>query len=124
MKTLKEQGSWAWEQKPLLDEYVYALRGAEDARKGFKWLDALEVYAENAEDLPEIAWSKLARIASGLPAQWDRHVKRASALADQLALSERGRKAVGIRGDDEDDGEPDDPFAGLDNVTPLHGRGA
>ena len=42
LTTLKEQGTWAWEQKPLLDEYVFALIGAKDARRGFKWLDALE----------------------------------------------------------------------------------
>lgn len=124
LKTLQEQASWAWEQKPLLDEYVFALRAAEDARKGFKWLDALEVYAENAEDMPEIAWSTLAKIVGGLPTQWDRHTKRAMALADQLALSERGRKAVGIRDDDEEDGDADDPFAALDNVTPIRGRTA
>src|SRR5690242_20561875 len=29
LAVLKEQGTWAWEQKPLLDEYIFALRGAE-----------------------------------------------------------------------------------------------
>lgn len=120
LKQLKEQGSWAWEQKPLLDEYVHALRAAEDARKGFKWLDALEVYAENADDLPEIAWSTLRGIASGLPNVWDRHAKRAMSLADQLALTDRGRKAAGVF----DAGEDEEPSGldALDNVTPLHGR--
>lgn len=112
LKVLKEQGSWAWEQKPLLDEYVYALMGAEQARTGFKWLDALEQYAADADELPEIAWSTLGKIASGLPVQWDRHTKRAMALADQLALTERGRKAVGVGEQDSD--EPADPFADLD----------
>ena len=113
MKVLKEQGSWSWEQKPLLDEYVYALMGAEQARTGFKWLDALERYAESADELPEVAWSTLGKIASGLPVQWDRHTKRAMALADQLALTERGRKAVGVGEQDSD--EPADPFADLDD---------
>jgi hypothetical protein len=117
LATLKAQGSWAWEQKPLLDEYVYALMGAETARKGFKWLDALEVYADNADGLPEIAWSTLGKIAAGLPTQWDRHTKRAMALADQLALSERGRKAVGV-GEQESD-EPADPFADLDGGATI-----
>jgi hypothetical protein len=120
LKQLRAQGSWAWEQKPLLDEYVFALKGAEDARKGFKWLDALEVYAEAAEDLPEIAWSTLARIAGGLPAQWDRHTKRAMALADQLALTDRGRKAADIHADEDD--EPVSALDALDNVTPIRGR--
>jgi hypothetical protein len=123
LKTLQAQASWAWEQKPLLDEYIFALRGAEAARKGFKWLDALEVYAENADELPEIAWTTLGKIAGGLPTQWDRHTKRAMALADQLALTDRGRKAAGIGDSDEDDA----PRSTLDlldggNVTPIRGR--
>ena len=118
MKQLQDQGSWAWESKPLLDEYVYALKAAEDARKGFRWLDALEEYAENADELPEIAWSVLGRIASGLPSQWDKHTKRAMALADQLALTDRGRKAAGIR-DDDDAEEAGSALDKLDNVTPI-----
>src|SRR3954447_958198 len=92
LKVLKEQGTWAWELKPLLDEYVFALRGAEATRDGFKWLDALERYADDADDLPEIAWTVLRQVAGGLPTQWDRHTKRAATLADQLALTPRGRK--------------------------------
>lgn len=102
MDTLKEQGTWAWEQKPLLDEYVFALKGAEDAREGFRWLDALESYADDADDLPEITWAVLQRLAGNLPTQWDRHAKRAAALADQLALTPRGRKAVGVGYEDID----------------------
>ena len=95
---------------------MFALRGAEDARSGFKWLDALEEYAENADELPEIAWTTLGKIASGLPVQWDRHAKRAMALADQLGLTDRGRKAAGIGGQNSD--EPEDPFADLDADAP------
>lgn len=121
LKTLRDQGSWAWEQKPLLDEYVFALIGARDARKGFKWLDALERYAEDADELPQIAWSTLGKIAGGLPTQWDRHTKRAMALADQLALTDRGRKAAGI-GDEDEDEAPKSTLDALDggsNVTPI-----
>jgi hypothetical protein len=121
LKQLQAQESWAWEQKPLLDEYVWALKAAEDARKGFKWLDALEVYAENADELPEVAWATLAKIAGGLPAQWDKHTKRAMALADQLALTDRGRKAADIH-DGDDDEEPVSALDALDNVTPIRGR--
>lgn len=125
LRVLKEQGTWSWEQKPLLDEYVHALRGAEAAREGLKWLDALEAYANaNSSEMPQVSWATLGRIASGLPAQWDRHVKRAAALADQLALTPRGRKAAGIRAD-----QGDDPFAqfatgGGGNLQHEKGTGA
>jgi hypothetical protein len=115
LTVMQAQGTWAWELKPLLDEYVFALRAAEATRDGFAWLDALEVYAENADELPEIAWSVLREIAGSLPTQWDRHVKRALTLADQLALTPRGRKAVGV-GDSEE--QPADPFAILDELAP------
>lgn len=120
LKQLQAQGSWAWEQKPLLDEYVFALKGAEDARNGFKWLDALEEYADGADDLPEIAWMTLGKIAAGLPIQWDRHTKRAMALADQLALTDRGRKAAGV-GNSDDAEQPVSALDALDggNVTPI-----
>ena len=114
LKAMQEQGTWAWELRPLLDEYVEALRAAAQTREGFKWLDALEAYAEDADDLPEIAWSVLREIAGSLPTQWDRHTKRAAALADQLALTPRGRKAIGLGNSDEDE-KPKDPFAGLDD---------
>lgn len=123
LKQLKEQGSWAWEQKPLLDEYVFALRAAEATRDGFGWLDALERYAEDADDLPEIAWQTLGQIAAGLPTQWDRHTKRAMALADQLALTVRGRRAAGI-GDSDEPEAPKSKLEALDgaNVTPIRKR--
>lgn len=121
LSILKEQGTWHRAQRPLLDEFVYALIGAEDARKGFKWLDALEVYATDAEELPPIAWSTLGAIAGALPTQWDRHTKRASALADQLALTPRGRKAAGL-GREASRDEPVDPFTFLDAGDELATR--
>lgn len=77
LKALTDQETWTPAQRPLLDEYVFALQAAE-----------------------------VARLADE-PTHWDRHAKRASVLADQLALSPRGRKAVGC-GNDE---QPTDPFA-------------
>lgn len=112
-----EQRTWAWELKPLLDEYVFALRAAQATRHGFKWLEALEEYAENADELPEIAWTVLGQIAGGLPTQWDRHTKRAAALADQLALTPRGRKAVGV-GNGNASEEEDDPLGLDDELAP------
>ena len=114
LKTMKEQGTWMWTQRPLLDEYVFALRAAEATRDGFDWLRVLESYAENADEFPEIAWSVLGQIAGGLPTQWDRHAKRAAALADQLALTARGRKVVGV-GDS--DGGTADPLDELDELA-------
>ncbi|GAC1406101.1 MAG: hypothetical protein NVSMB60_25780 [Mycobacterium sp.] len=76
LKALKEQGSWAWQQRPLLDEYVFALIAAQSAR--------------DDED-------------AGV---WDRHVRRASVLADQLALTPRGRKAVGVGEESDGNGDP------------------
>ena len=116
LDVLKAQGSWSWEQSPLLTEYVLALRAAEATRDGFAWLDSLERYAgENAGEVPEIAWITLGQIAGSLPTQWDRHAKRASALADQLALTPRGRKAIGLVSDDDE--APSDPFAALDELA-------
>lgn len=76
LKVLKEQGTWAWEQRPIVDEYVFALAHAQIARE------------------------------TGEMKVWDTLSKRASALADQLALTPRGRKAAAIKvkeaeGDDE-----------------------
>lgn len=122
LKVLKQQDTWAWELKPLLDEYVHALIAAEQAREGFGWLDALEVYARDRPDEMEMPdWQALAKISAGLPAQWDKHTKRAAALADQLLLTERGRRAAGmtLHGDDD---EPDDPFAQLDQEDELARR--
>jgi hypothetical protein len=116
LKTLQAQGTWKWEQAPLLAEYVYALKAAQDARVGFGWLERLE---EGATEWLDV--KALERIAAGLPNQWDRHVKRAAALADQLALTDRGRKAVGIGGNEEDDA-PADPFAALDGRDELAKR--
>lgn len=115
LKTLKAQGSWAWEQRPLLDEYVYALMGAKEARDGFKWLESLEEYVDaNSADMPAISWTVLGQTASGLPTLWDKHTKRAAALADQLALTPRGRKAANLGNSDEG---PADPLAGLDELA-------
>lgn len=120
LKQLKDQGSWAWEQKPLLDEYVFALRAAEATRDGFGWLEALEKYADQADELPEIAWTVLREIASSLPTQWDRHTKRAASLADQLGLTPRGRKAAGIVINEDE--EAGDPFDALDAEDELAAR--
>jgi hypothetical protein len=88
LKVLKEYGLWTWETRPLLDEYVFALIRAQECRE----LD---------ED-----------------AKWDRASKRAASLADQLALTPRGRKAVGIV----DDEGAEDPFAEFEADDELAAR--
>lgn len=125
LKTMKADGTWAWELRPLLDEYVYALRAAEATRDGFKWLDALERYAEDADELPDIAWSVLREIAGSLPTQWDRHTKRAAMLADKLVLTPGAKKRHGLFDDSED--ERPSTLDSLDgptgNVTPIKRAG-
>ena len=132
LKTLREQGSWRWELAPLLAEYVYALMGAQDARDGWGWLGRLAEHIEqlaDAADPNSVDWAALSRvtarldrIAGGIPVQWDRHTKRAAALADQLALTPRGRKAAGIG--ESNDEESDDPFAAIDAHDELAERRA
>jgi hypothetical protein len=90
LKVQQEQGSWAWELKPLLDEYVFALIAAKEFR---------------GEDQD---------------AKWDRAAKRAQSLADQLALTARGRKAAGVAILEDD--QPGDPFAALDAEDELARR--
>lgn len=85
MKVLKEQGSWDYPQRALLDEFVLALVAAQDARE------------------------------DGRDTDWDRNAKRASALADQLALTPRGRKAAGLRNGDDDEANAD-PFSDFDGL--------
>lgn len=63
---MKEQGTWSRELKPLLDEYVYAL-----------------VHAEQARERDEAT-------------NWDRHSKRAHQLAHTLILTPEARKRHGI----------------------------
>lgn len=114
MRVLKEQGTWAWEQKPLLDEYIYALRAAEATRQGFAWLEALEEYVRQVDEVPEIAWVVLREVAGGLPTQWDRHTKRAALLANLLVLTPEAQRRHGLRSTD--DGEFD-PFAEVDELA-------
>jgi hypothetical protein len=78
LKVMKEQGSWAWELRPLLDEYVFALVEA-------------QVFRGRGED-----------------SKWDRATRRAGVLADQLALTPRGRKAAGIGEPDSDEDRSDE----------------
>lgn len=114
---LKDAGTFSASMRPLLDEFVFALKGAEDARVGFGWLDALKVYAsENASEMELPDWRALAQIAGGLPNQWDKHAKRAAVLADLLGLSPKAAKALGKKAEGEDGDQDSDPFAGLDEL--------
>ncbi len=122
LKVLQEQGTWRWELAPLLAEYVYALMGARDARDGWEWLGRFEQHIERLADSADpdsVDWAALSRvtarldrIANGIPVQWDRHTKRAAALADQLALTPRGRKVAGV-GEQRDE-KRENPFDVLD----------
>jgi len=110
LKAMKEHGTWAPAMRPLLDEYVFALRAASDAREGFAGLDRLEACVASEE----VDWAALRQVATGLPVQWDRHVKRAAALADQLGLTPKGRQMAGSTAKRD---APADPFAELDELS-------
>lgn len=74
IKTLKAQKSWAWEQAPLLAEYVYALREADTARA----LAECDPYHRTEQGL--------LHVHPGFT-QADRAVKRAEGLAKTLKLT-------------------------------------
>ena len=95
LKTMKEQGSWGYELKPLLDGYVSALMDHEDC----------------VDDGPT------GRAGA------DRAMKRASGLADQLCLTPRGRKAAGI-GTDDASVDPFAGFTPEDELEKRRSRGA
>lgn len=65
LKVMKEQGTWAWELRPLLDEYVFALIAADHARRH--------------DD----------------ETKWDRCSKRAHLLANTLILTPDARRRHG-----------------------------
>jgi phage terminase small subunit len=87
LKQMKEQGTWLVSQRPLLDEYVYALRAAQNARAS----------AESA-------------------VAWDKHSKRALALADALGLTPKAQKVLAAKLKEGDEHQ-DDPFSGLDEIA-------
>lgn len=70
LKVLKEQGTWSWELRPLLDEYVFALMESDHARR----------HDEETK--------------------WDRCSKRATALANVLLLTPEARRRNGIGQDE------------------------
>lgn len=99
MKVLKEQGTWKWEQRPLLDEYVEALIEACTARD----LAKEDPYHETDKGLlhPHPGFQ-----------QADRAARRAVVLADTLLLTESARRAHGLM-DEEDPDAPSGDQAGL-----------
>lgn len=107
LKVLKGQGTWAWEQKPLLDEYVFALREARTAR-------------ELAEEDPYHETDKgLLHPHPGF-AQADRAARRAVVLAETLKLTPEQQRKLGVKEND----EPADPFGEFDEVAKARARRA
>ncbi len=76
LKVMQEQGSWRWEQRPLLDEYVFALIAAHEAR--------------------------LADLAT----VWDRHANRSLRLANALVLTPEAQAKLLVVDDDTEDAIP------------------
>lgn len=79
LSTMKDQGTWHPVQRPALDEYVFALAAAEAARR------------------------------AGEDSQWDRHTRRARALARDLVLTPEAQRLHGIHGER----RSESPFAGF-----------
>lgn len=98
LKVMKEQDSWAWEQKPLLDEYVAALVEAEGARQ----LAKEDPYHETEKGLlhPHPGF-----------AQADRASRRAVVLAGTLLITPEAQRAHGL--DEPGEEEPKGDQAGL-----------
>lgn len=88
LEALKRQGTWTPDQKPLLDDYVLAVRQSVEHQKvaeadPFTVTEQGRVYAH-----PGFALA-------------DQAAKRAVLLADTLILSPKARRAHGIDGDEE-----------------------
>jgi hypothetical protein len=123
LKVLKEQGTWNWETKPLLDEYVYALRAAEECREGIGW--AWESYRRSVGE--ESQEKRYEGLAASLSSKWDVHAKRAAALANMLVLTVDSRRRNGLIEEVEVDagsGDPFDEFSASDELAARRARGA
>lgn len=131
LKVLKEQDTWRWEQRPLLDEYVAALIAARDAADGLGWLDRFVDHVERlTNEADEVDWNavsrvtaRLDRIAAGLPTVWDRHTKRAAALAELLVLTPRAQRAHGVGARAREPETVDPETAAVDALEQLGRRG-
>lgn len=93
LEQLKEQGSWVVAQRPMLDQYAFALRAAD-------W--AME--------------------AGDAQIEWDKHSKRALAFAEALGLTAKARKVLAVKAKAADSGEPPDPFEALDELASRRRR--
>lgn len=125
LKTMKAQGTWDWTLRPLLDEYVDALQAAKRCRDGVGWIDVFADHLIDNFDGDEI-WEHtlaLSRLAGSLPAQQDKNVRRAMALADQLILTPRAQKAQGVLAPEEaEDVDPFDALAQSDQLAARRNR--
>lgn len=100
-RQLKEQGTWQEQQKPLLDQYVFAVKEALEHRA----LADEQPTAEHADGR--------VYLHPGF-ASADRAVKRAASLADLLGLTPKARKALGLLDLDDDADDQDDQPSALD----------
>lgn len=100
LKVLKEQGTWKWEQRPLLDEYVFALREAVTARE----MAQEDPYHETDKQLlhPHPGFQ-----------QADRATRRAVVLADTILLTEKSRREHGLVDEEAPDATSEGDQAGL-----------
>ena len=89
LEALKRQGTWTPDQKPLLDDYVFAVRQSVE-------------HQQLAEEAPFTVTEQGRVYAHPGFALADQAAKRAVLLADSLILSPKAKKAHGIDQDEED----------------------
>ncbi len=82
-RQLVEQGTWDDNQKPLLDQYIFAVKESLEAR-------------EMADDRPFSEHADGRVYAHPGFALADRAAKRAATFADALVLTPKARKALGL----------------------------
>lgn len=82
LRAMKESGTWSPPMRPLLDEYVTALRTAREHRLAGE-IDPIEINRE----------SGLSHMHAGF-ASASKHLADARALADLLGLTPKARKAL------------------------------
>ena len=114
LKHLKETGLWQWTLRPLLDEYIFALRTAREHRAIAQ--DAVQTIVhykgrpdEYAETLPagtrRSRESDLDSLHPGF-ASADREIKRAVQLAGELGITPKAQQALVAKA-----GAPEEPDA-------------
>ena len=106
LKAMKESGTWSPPMRPLLDEYVTALRTAREHRL----LAEIDPVEENRE-------SGLTHMHAGFVSA-SKHLADARALADLLGLTPKAQKALAEKAEEKPD--ESSAFAAADKLARGH----